>query len=76
MPVSTSQAVAEALQQAAEPLAMAEILQRIQPIGAARTARPEATVRSALLENALIATLGGRPNGCGRSGPRRMTTWS
>jgi tetratricopeptide (TPR) repeat protein len=61
MTISTSRAVAEVLQSAAEPLTIAEIIQRIQPMGAARTVRPEATVRSALLENSLIATLGGRP---------------
>ena len=61
MTMPTSRAVAEVLQAATEPLTTAEIVQRIQPMGAGRTARPEATVRSALLENALIATLGGRP---------------
>jgi tetratricopeptide (TPR) repeat protein len=61
MTLSTSPAVAQILQQAAQPLTIAEIIQGIQPLGAARTARPEATVRSALLENSLIATLGGRP---------------
>ncbi len=61
MTASASRAVAEILQQAAEPLTIAEIIQGIQPLGAVRTARPEAAVRSALLENALIATLGGRP---------------
>lgn len=61
MTVSTSRAVAEVLQQAGDPLTIAEIIQRILPMGAARTAKPANTVRSALLENSLIATLGGRP---------------
>src|SRR5450759_3201266 len=58
---STSQAVTEVLQAATEPLTIAEIMQRIEPMQVLRTAKPKATVRSALFENARVATLGGRP---------------
>lgn len=58
---STSRAAAEVLQAATEPLTIAEIMRRLEPMQVLRTATPEATVRSALFENALVATLGGRP---------------
>ena len=61
MTKSTSQAVVEVLQAATEPLTIAEIMRRMKPGQSPRMAKPEATVRSALFENALVATLGGRP---------------
>ncbi len=61
MPKSVSQAVAEVLQLATEPPTIAEIVQGIDLGSAPRPRRPEVAVRSALFENPLITTLGGRP---------------
>ena len=49
------------LQAATEPWTIGEIMQRIEPRQSLHTAKPEATVRSALFENSLVATIGSRP---------------